>query len=264
MKSTILIIEDDKNVRENLVDLLEEENYSVIALSNGKDIRNTLESNSFDLILCDIMMPGMNGYEVFNEVKKILPLNMPPFIFLTAKAEREDLRKGMELGADDYITKPFTRVEVLKAIQTRIEKRNNQLNRTKLEKEFLGILKDKTAKKSSRLTYDASIFLASGANPKLLKIAELVCIRSQRDYSELTTKTGECFRLKKTMKNWEKLLPVEAFMRVHRSTIINLNFIDKIDKWFNYTYKIVLKGNSEPIYVSQRYSLQLRKQLREK
>lgn len=66
------------------------------------------------------------------------------------------------------------------------------------------------------------------------------------------------------MKNWEKLLPVEAFMRVHRSTIINLNFIDKIDKWFNYTYKIVLKGNSEPIYVSQRYSLQLRKQLREK
>ncbi|WP_420318548.1 response regulator [Ekhidna sp.] len=121
-KHRILVIEDQEDVRENIVELLELSNYQVESAPNGKEgIKKALESPP-DLILCDIMMPEMDGYEVLYLLTKNPSTASLPFIFLTAKAEKSDFRKGMNMGADDYITKPFEEMELLGAIERRLEK----------------------------------------------------------------------------------------------------------------------------------------------
>ncbi|MCX7853585.1 MAG: response regulator [Caldilineales bacterium] len=119
----ILVIEDETIVRENLVELLETEGYEVLAAADGREGLELARTQAPDLILCDILMPEMSGHEVLEQLTRDPVTAMIPFIFLTARAEREDMRLGMSLGADDYITKPFTHADVLQAITTRLEKR---------------------------------------------------------------------------------------------------------------------------------------------
>ncbi len=121
-KKKILIIEDQEDVRENIAELLDLSNYEPITASNGKDgVKKALEIKP-NLILCDIMMPEMDGYEVIYLIGKNPEIASIPFIFLTAKSEMSDFRKGMNLGADDYITKPYEEMELLSAIERRLEK----------------------------------------------------------------------------------------------------------------------------------------------
>lgn len=118
----ILLIEDDKNIRENTADILELSNYKVETAENGKIGVEKGKQLHPDLILCDIMMPVMDGYEVLEALSKDHTMASIPFIFLTAKSERSDFRKGMTLGADDYLTKPFDERELLAAIERRLGK----------------------------------------------------------------------------------------------------------------------------------------------
>jgi CRP/FNR family cyclic AMP-dependent transcriptional regulator len=120
--NTILLIEDNMEVRENTAEILELANYRVVTAENGKvGVEKALEVRP-DLIICDIMMPVLDGYGVLHLLNKNESMRSIPFIFLTAKAERMDFRKGMEMGADDYITKPFTDVELLNSIERRLRK----------------------------------------------------------------------------------------------------------------------------------------------
>src|SRR5687768_15287580 len=118
----ILVIDDNKEIRENIAELLTLGNYDVITAPNGKiGVELTLKHLP-DLMVCDIMMPELDGYGVLHLLKKNHPAEDIAFIFLTAKSERIDFRKGMELGADDYVTKPFDDLELLKAIEVRLKK----------------------------------------------------------------------------------------------------------------------------------------------
>lgn len=120
--NTILLIEDNPEIRENTAEILELANYNVITAENGKvGIEKAMEEKP-DLIICDIMMPILDGYGVLHLMNKSEELKDIPFIFLTAKTERSDFRKGMDMGADDYITKPFTEIELLNAIEQRLRK----------------------------------------------------------------------------------------------------------------------------------------------
>ncbi|MFT6856026.1 MAG: CRP-like cAMP-binding protein [Cyclobacteriaceae bacterium] len=133
MKKKILIIEDQLEVRENIEELLELSNYEPITAENGKvGIKKALEVKP-DLILCDIMMPEMDGYEVLYLLGKNPDVANIPFIFLTAKSEQTDFRKGMNLGADDYITKPFEEIELLNAVERRLNKYEQLLAHDNLE-----------------------------------------------------------------------------------------------------------------------------------
>lgn len=118
----ILVIEDTQNVRENICEILESENYEVFAAENGQSGVEMSKNVQPDLVLCDIMMPGMDGYEVLTEMRKEVVTSTVPFIFLTAKNTRENQRLGMELGADDYITKPFTVDDLLNSVSTRLKR----------------------------------------------------------------------------------------------------------------------------------------------
>jgi EAL domain-containing protein (putative c-di-GMP-specific phosphodiesterase class I)/AmiR/NasT family two-component response regulator len=118
----ILVIEDELAVRENLLELLEAENFETIEAENGQIGIEKAIHETPDLILCDLMMPEIDGYGVLTSIRSEPTTATIPFIFLTAKSAKGDFRQGMDLGADDYITKPFTRAELLSAIISRLSK----------------------------------------------------------------------------------------------------------------------------------------------
>jgi len=118
----ILLIEDNNEVRENTAEILGLSNYEVITAPNGKIGVELAGKENPDLIVCDIMMPELDGYGVLYMLSKKPETSSIPFIFLTAKAEKADVRKGMSMGADDYLTKPFEEMELLHAIEVRLKK----------------------------------------------------------------------------------------------------------------------------------------------
>ncbi|MCU0359227.1 MAG: response regulator [Bacteroidia bacterium] len=136
---TILIIEDNRDVRENTAEILELANYKVLQAENGKTGVEMAQQNTPDLIICDIMMPVLDGYGVIHLLNKSPLTAGIPFIFLTAKSERTDMRKGMEMGADDYITKPFSDIELLNAVESRMKK--NAMLRKEFSKNAEGLNK---------------------------------------------------------------------------------------------------------------------------
>ena len=121
MKS-VLIIEDNNDIRENTAEILELAGYKTFTAENGKKGVDIAGREKPAVIVCDIMMPELDGYGVLHLLRKNPDTQHIPFIFLTAKTERSDFRKGMEMGADDYITKPFEDIELLNAIEVRIKK----------------------------------------------------------------------------------------------------------------------------------------------
>ena len=118
----ILLIEDDVVLRENTSELLELSNYEVVNAPNGKIGVAIAKEIIPDIIVCDIMMPELDGYGVLESLTKNESTQHIPFIFLSAKTERSDVRRGMDLGADDYITKPFNEDELISAIESRLAK----------------------------------------------------------------------------------------------------------------------------------------------
>src|SRR6187431_1741254 len=121
MKS-ILVIEDNKDIRENTAEILNLAGYKTFTAENGKIGVEIAQKEKPDVIVCDIMMPELDGYGVLHLLRKNEETQRIPFLFLTAKTERSDFRKGMEMGADDYITKPFEDIELLNAIEIRLKK----------------------------------------------------------------------------------------------------------------------------------------------
>lgn len=120
--SKILLIEDNKDMRENTAEILALSNFEVHTADNGKEGVDKAKRLMPDLIICDIMMPELDGYGVLHILGKNPETAKIPFIFLTAKVDKEDIRKGMNMGADDYLTKPFSDVELLNAVEVRLKK----------------------------------------------------------------------------------------------------------------------------------------------
>jgi DNA-binding NarL/FixJ family response regulator len=119
---TILLIEDNASMRRSVATMLELEGYRVLAAENGRRGIELAKAETPDLILCDIMMPGIDGYAVLKAVREHAPTAAVPFVFLTAKDEKFDLRLGMNMGADDYLTKPIDHEDLLAAIIARLER----------------------------------------------------------------------------------------------------------------------------------------------
>ena len=136
---TILLIEDDADMRENTAEILELAGYRVLKAENGKRGVEMAKKEAPDLLLCDIMMPELDGYGVLHVLGRDPATAEVPFIFLSAKAERGDVRKGMDLGADDYLTKPFEESELLNAIEGRLKR--SDLFRKGFDNGFEGLSK---------------------------------------------------------------------------------------------------------------------------
>lgn len=124
MKDNVLVVEDEKNIREGLEELLTLRNFEVMVAADCSTAMQHLNKTIPDIILCDIMMPTSSGYDLLQEIQQIEKFKKIPFIFISARAELPEIRYGMNLGADDYITKPFDCEQLLTAIKVRLNKRS--------------------------------------------------------------------------------------------------------------------------------------------
>lgn len=247
----VLVIEDNQTVGQTIKRLLEKAGYEVITAHSGPDGIQLAMEILPDVIICDIMMPGMNGFEVLKHLSGTGETSSIPFIFLTARAEMADLRHGMELGADDYLIKPFKANDLLNAIRTRLEKREL------LIKEQLG--KIQNAPKNPALKSNSVI--AAGNPPEIIKVSSIVYITANDGYTYIHTKDGKKTIIRRLMKEWEALLPEEQFLRIHHSTIINLDYMEQIEKWFNNSLRIHMRNAAEPLEVSKRYAPKVKARL---
>lgn len=254
MNKKILVIEDDNVVRSNIQQLLDESGYDVQTADNGISGIHQAVSFKPDVIVCDIMMPGIDGLEVLKELQKYPDSASVPFLFLTAKAELSDVRLGLQSGADDYLVKPFSAAELLKAIELRLHKRTMILmNEKEKSQTESGPLKQ-------ALDYDSNLFLQMGDRPEIIKVNKIKYIQAESEYSHIFTADEKKLLVRRLLKEWEEMLPARHFLRIHRSTIINIEYIKKIEKWFNHSFRVHLDSVTEPFIVSRRYSAKLRSQ----
>lgn len=255
MKDKIIVIEDEVNVRENIVTLLKEEGYAAYPAENGYDGIELIKNSDPDLVLCDIIMEGIDGYDVLKITRNIIDKPVP-FIFLTAKVDSTDLRKGMELGADDYLFKPFKVRELLAAVKTRL------INQQKNEKYYSSPKEnsntEKVDNKEKNYKFQDKILLKIGNEPKFISIKDIKVILAENQYSKIILSNNNSFLLKKSLNKWENNLPSEHFLRIHRSTIINTDFINNIESWFKNTYKIKIKGLAKDFIISRRNAAKLK------
>ncbi len=249
----ILIIEDDPILKTGLSELLEGNGFKVFTAVDGKEGVALANEIIPDLIICDILMPKKNGYDVKIELDKNIETATIPFIFLTAKAAMKDLREGMKLGADDYITKPFDAPDLLKSIEVRLNKKR-KIEQTQHANSSSGGSKDI----KSGLEKDDRIFIDAGKHPRFLTIGKIISIAAEGNNTFIKSENELPFSVRKTLNEWEQILPKKIFKRIHRSAIINLDFIESISKWSNGTYIVHLKGDHKPYTVSQKYSKALR------
>jgi len=197
---TILLIEDNDAIRENTAEILELTGYTVHTAENGKvGVEKALQTKP-DLVICDIMMPVLDGYGVLHIFNKNPNLAGVPFIFLTAKTERTDFRKGMELGADDYLTKPFEESELLSAIEGRLNRfqhlkadydvHQNGLNQFLDDARTVGNLQSLSADRKAHMVRKKQFIYSEGDEPTrlyFLKAGKIKTLRSNADGKELIT-----------------------------------------------------------------------------
>jgi DNA-binding LytR/AlgR family response regulator len=245
----IFIIEDDNILRENLESLLEIEGFKVFSSGLGKPGVELIKEIGPDLIICDIMLPDTDGYQIASEMKSLELTRNIPFIFLTAKSEMNELRSGMNLGADDYLTKPYDAKELINVVKMRIS-----LSRLLPEP-------PENDESGDEISIDDNIFVKSSKQVKKIPVKSIVCIIAEAEYTYLHTEENNKILVRKLIKTWENLLPVKNFVRIHKSTIINLSFLLKIETWFNNSFKIYLNKYPEPLISSRRYSSKLRSKL---
>lgn len=250
MKKKILIVEDDKELRENLFTLLDEEGYQVYKAVDGEDALEIAKNNHVDLVICDIMLPGIDGYKVLEKMKNMNVTSSIPFIFLSAKAEKTDLRKGMELGADDYIFKPFKLANLLNSIETRLNRFEIIKKSSERENEIV----------NDDYSLDDRIFISNKYGAQFIKVNDIRYISADNQYSILHVDNVEKHLFRRSLNNWERVLPNKDFIRIHRSTIINLNYLTNLEKWFNNRHRVRLDGITVQLDVSKRYIAKIKSQ----
>ncbi|MDG1913858.1 MAG: response regulator [Crocinitomix sp.] len=213
----LLIVEDEQDLREALQSILELAGYEVLTAKNGKDGYDAIMTHLPDLVLCDVNMPELDGFELLSAINQRLSEEIvPPFIFLTAKVTKNDVRRGMNLGADDYIVKPFEYTEVLTAIRLRLDKRKKLLKNGKNNR--ILSTPDKTFDK---------LAIPCGDGIELIAFDKIIRCEADRAYCTFHLIDKRKILVSKSMKEFEETLIHKDFMKVHKSTIVNINFVKK-------------------------------------
>lgn len=212
----VLIVEDEAGIRESLAEIFKLSGYEVSTANNGKEGYASILRHRPDLVICDVDMPEWDGFELLTTISQQLKEEVvPPFLFLTAKVEPQDLRKGMSLGADDYIFKPFDYTDVLKSARFRLDQRQKLMrNGEALSPTSEPLLFDKLA-----LPCEEGLILIS--------FDEIIKCQADRAYCSFHLNNGRSILVSKPMKEFEKLLLNHKFIKIHKSTIVNIKYAKK-------------------------------------
>lgn len=158
MADKILVIEDEDAIREGIAELLTQEDFEVVQAENGPEGVQKAIKEQPQLVLCDIVMPGMDGYQVLEFLRQTPDTSLIPLIFLTARSSHEEYREGMKLGADDYLIKPFTNQELLETVRTRLERQSLLIQRFSSELKELNSLKKNLKELEQKEEFQEQIF----------------------------------------------------------------------------------------------------------
>jgi len=250
MTGKILIIEDEIDLADNLRSLLEFRNYKVITAKDGTEGIELTRKHLPDLIICDIMMPGTDGFKVKETLNMNGDTSLIPFIFLTAKVDYSDYRMGMSLGADDYLFKPFRSEDLFNSITTRLKK-------TETIKAQFSDARNNHSIENNNTTQD-SILVKINNTSVFIKFKRIKVIIAERQYSNLWLNDNKRIIIRKSLNEWEKILPLQEFLRIHRKTIVNINYVEYISKSDPKNLKVIIKNNTGAFEISRRYGRKIR------
>lgn len=211
----ILVIEDEINIRETLQEILELSGYTVCTAENGKQGYDAILKEKPELVLCDVNMPELDGFSLLKAINLRLQNEvMPAFLFLTAKVETKEIRYGMNLGADDYILKPFDHSDILNTIELRLEKRAKMLGKNSKEENIV-------SDQFNRLS------IPNENGLELIPFDKIIQCKAERAYCHFYLEGGDKLLVSKPMKEFEDVLLSKGFFKVHKSNIINVRFAEK-------------------------------------
>lgn len=232
-------MDDERLARENIISMLSEfNNVEVIGEADSLAAASKAVKDLHpDVIFLDIQMPGGTAFELLDK----LP-NKSRIIFVTAYDEYAS--RAFEVNAVDYLVKPVSH----KRLSLSIEKLNS-LNE---------VIESGEPAVSVPLKYGDSLFITMDNNWRFLKIRSIVVITAAGDYTKVITSDGNAQMTKKSLREWESRLPQNYFARVHRSTIINIDYVERTEGWFNYSCRVFLKGIEKPFLISRRYVARLK------
>lgn len=293
--SKVLIIDDDQQICTVLGDYLRRKGYEAKTAGNGQEGLALAADMVPDLILCDLEMPEMDGQAVVSALRQDRRLGEIPVIFLSGCTERSQIRRTMNLGADDFITKPAELPEILEAVQARLSRRQKQLEQldqqlNQAAQIFVGIIHDlnqqappevrwladgsgdmdeqknqilqkvrqslnvgKTAAVATEAAPAPPTLLLKDSNRQhFLKLSEVKALLANGEYADIHWGKDQHLMFRKPLKQWEMELPAEQFVRVHRQAIVNLSFLDFVEKDPAGRLQIHLRDFKQTIPVSQR------------
>jgi two-component system, LytTR family, response regulator len=233
-----IIVDDERLARKDLIFLLKEfENVKIIGEAEDvKSAKSLSDKLNPDLIFLDIQMPGESGFTLVEQVNPKTKI-----IFVTAYDEYAV--RAFEVNALDYLMKPVNPDRLKKTI----EKLSSETKKIEL--------------KTKSLCYDDTLFILLNSQMKFVKISDILFIESSGDYSELNFINNAKGLTSKPMNEWEERLPKNHFIRIHRTSIINLNYVQKIEEWFNNSFRVYLSGKTEPLLISRRYASKLKEKM---
>ena len=230
-----VIVDDERLARNDLKSILTEHD-NVEILGEAEDVESAIEVIGRlqpDVIFLDIQMPGASGFDLMDRIDVNARI-----IFITAFDEYAI--RAFEVNALDYLLKPINPERLAKAIE-------------RLETDDAIEQRD-----GKELDYEDRLFFTLGTQLRFLEVKRIVAISSAGDYSDVLTCDGQKSLALKSMKEWERRLPEKYFIRIHRSTIINMAYIDRLEEWFNYSYRVYMKGVEAPFIMSRRYAAKLK------
>jgi len=237
---TAIIVDDERLARRELRAMLEESHASAVRVAGeAESVRVAAElvrTCDADVVFLDVQLAGESGLE-------LLSLLDPSVAVVFVTAFDQYAVRAFEVNALDYLLKPVAPARLARAVDR------------------LGAPNDGRAAESAgpKLDYHDRLFLRLDDRMGFVKVADIVTIGSDGDYSVVRLTGGRTHRARKSLREWAARLPENGFVRVHRSTIVNLEFVERVEEWSHFSYRLYLRGVAEPATMSRRYAGQLKK-----
>jgi two-component system LytT family response regulator len=237
---TAIIVDDERLARRELRAMLEESHASAVRVAGeAESVRAAAElvrTCDADVVFLDVQLAGESGLE-------LLPLLDPSVAVVFVTAFDQYAVRAFEVNALDYLLKPVAPARLARAVDR------------------LGAPNDGRAAESAgpKLDYQDRLFLRLDDRMGFVKVADIVTIGADGDYSVVRLTGGRTHRARKSLREWAARLPENGFVRVHRSTIVNLEFVERVEEWSHFSYRLYLRGVAEPVTMSRRYAGQLKK-----
>ena len=235
-----IIVDDERLARRELRAMLEEVHASAVrVVGEAESVRTAAElvrTCDADVVFLDVQLGGESGLE-------LLPLIDPSVAVVFVTAFDQYAVRAFEVNALDYLLKPVAPARLARAVE-RLGKPNDGGAATG---------------QAPKLDYQDRLFLRLDDRMGFVKVADIVSIVSDGDYSTVRLASDRTHRARKSLRDWAARLPENAFARVHRSTIVNLEFVERVEEWSHFSYRLYLRGLAEPVTMSRRYAGQLKR-----